>query len=57
MGKSEGFIDPSLDPQTAALLAYHNALDPTSASAMKKIYKENLENKNESPQLVAMLYK
>jgi hypothetical protein len=56
-GMAETFIDPSLDPQSAALLAFHNAEDPTSAASLKKMYKEHIENKLENPKLVAMLYR
>ena len=36
---SEYFVDPNaMDPQTAALLAMANAADPTSSTAMKKMY-------------------
>jgi hypothetical protein len=36
---SENFINPnSLDPQTKALLAAHEAADPPSGQAMRKMY-------------------
>jgi hypothetical protein len=54
---AERFIDPSLDAQTQALLAFHNAENPPSAAAMKKMYKEKLENKKENPALTALLYR
>jgi hypothetical protein len=53
----EQFLDPTLSPQAKQLLAYHDASDPTSATAMRKIYGENMENKKESPALVATLYR
>lgn len=40
--KGEGFVDPNdLDPQTKALLAMHNASDPTSNAMMKRMYGPN----------------
>ena len=66
---SETFINPNdLDPESKALLAYHNMTDPiSSAKLVKSMSKqrqmgqnsgmERAENKNEVPALVSMLYR
>lgn len=55
----ENLMDPTLSPQAKQLLAYHDAADPPSAAVMRKIYSssEMMENKKESPALIATLYR
>jgi hypothetical protein len=43
--------------QAKALLKYHMTANPGSFDAIRKMYMENLENKNENPALIAMLYR